>query len=169
QLGRVRQVRRDVLVLRQLLAGVARHEHVLRLRRRALLDDDKGLRVGVEHGRNALVLVVVVALEQPGLLAGLNRDAIEERLRADLVGILVVDVALQEDAGAVGRHPRDAAARRGAAAPAATAAASAAATATAAHGDERAGIGVEIRRVVFRERVLLRRILEVDGVLRFVL
>ena len=120
-----------VLVLGQLRAPAAVDQELLRHLGRALARDDELAGVGVDDRRDALEDVVVVALVDALLLAGLDRDLVDEGLRADLVRVLVVDRALEEHAAAVGREQHRTAAATAAAASAAAAGATAAA-ATAA-------------------------------------
>ena len=71
---------------------------------------------GSRIGRHALVHVVVVALEQALLLAVLDHDPVDERLRTDLLGVLVVQRALVVHARLVGRQQHGPAAATAAAA-----------------------------------------------------
>src|SRR6185295_9949639 len=149
-----------VLVLGQPDALAVVDEIVLRHLGRALARDDEAARIGVDDRRDALEDVAVLALVDPLLLAGLDRDPVDERLRPGLLRVLVVGRALEEDALLVRRQQDDAAAR------AAEAAAASATTTAAAAADrrKRARVAIDVIGAIARQRVALRGIRERDRV-----
>ena len=100
--GSAGQIGEEVFVICELFPVGSFYQEILRRLGRTLALDDEAAGIDIDDSGDAFIDVVVVAFIEARLFAGLDRHLVDERLRADLFGVLVIHDALIEDVALIG-------------------------------------------------------------------